>query len=169
MEHNYNILLLGDKKVGKSAYIKRLSTGEFIENYVSDYGLVSDALIFETGLGKINFNLFILNNDKEVLEKHLSSESYKHYTAVIIMHDLTNPESLINAKLWIKDIRNNSNLPIVLCGNKFDSLSAKHLRSLRGLDVNAYYEISAKSNYNFEKPWLWIARYLSNNQDLQFI
>lgn len=29
-----------------------------------------------------------------------------------------------------------------------------------------YYDISAKSNYNFEKPFLWLARKLTGNQGL---
>ena len=32
-----------------------------------------------------------------------------------------------------------------------------------------YYEISAKVNYNFEKPFIWIARKLAGNNDLQFV
>jgi GTP-binding nuclear protein Ran len=32
-----------------------------------------------------------------------------------------------------------------------------------------YYDISAKSNYNFEKPFLWLARKLIGNQNLEFV
>lgn len=32
-----------------------------------------------------------------------------------------------------------------------------------------YYELSAKSNYNFEKPFLWLARKLVGNQSLEFV
>ena len=32
-----------------------------------------------------------------------------------------------------------------------------------------YYDISAKSNYNFEKPFLWLARKLVGNQSLEFV
>lgn len=31
-----------------------------------------------------------------------------------------------------------------------------------------YYDISAKSNYNFEKPFLWLAQKLSHDNTLQF-
>jgi len=31
-----------------------------------------------------------------------------------------------------------------------------------------YYDISAKSNYNFEKPFLWLARKLSGKTNLDF-
>lgn len=32
-----------------------------------------------------------------------------------------------------------------------------------------YYDISAKSNYNFEKPFLWLARKLVGNPQLEFV
>lgn len=32
-----------------------------------------------------------------------------------------------------------------------------------------YYDISAKSNYNFEKPFLWLARKLVGNAGLEFV
>lgn len=31
-----------------------------------------------------------------------------------------------------------------------------------------YFDISAKSNYNFEKPFLWLAKKLSGEQGLEF-
>lgn len=32
-----------------------------------------------------------------------------------------------------------------------------------------YYDISAKSNYNFEKPFLWLARKLVGDMNLEFV
>lgn len=32
-----------------------------------------------------------------------------------------------------------------------------------------YYDISAKSNYNFEKPFLWLARKLVGDPNLDFV
>ena len=32
-----------------------------------------------------------------------------------------------------------------------------------------YYDISAKSNYNFEKPFLWLARRLAGEPNLEFV
>lgn len=55
------------------------------------------------------------------------------------------------------------NIPIVLCGNKVDvknrQVKAKQVTFHRKKNLQ-YYEISAKSNYNFEKPFLYLARKL---------
>jgi hypothetical protein len=61
------------------------------------------------------------------------------------------------------------NIPIVLCGNKVDvkerKVKAKTITFNRKKNLQ-YYDISAKSNYNFEKPFLWLARKLVGNQTL---
>lgn len=60
-------------------------------------------------------------------------------------------------------------VPIVLCGNKVDvkerKVKAKTITFHRKKNLQ-YYDISAKSNYNFEKPFLWLARKLVGNPAL---
>lgn len=61
------------------------------------------------------------------------------------------------------------NIPIVLCGNKVDvkerKVKAKTITFHRKKNLQ-YYDISAKSNYNFEKPFLWLGRKLVGNPGL---
>lgn len=56
------------------------------------------------------------------------------------------------------------NIPIVLCGNKVDvknrQVKPKQVTFHRKKNLQ-YYEISAKSNYNYEKPFLYLARKLT--------
>jgi GTP-binding nuclear protein Ran len=63
-------------------------------------------------------------------------------------------------------------IPIVLCGNKVDvkdrKVKAKAITFHRKKNLQ-YYDISAKSNYNFEKPFLWLARKLVGNSGLEFV
>ena len=63
-------------------------------------------------------------------------------------------------------------MPIVLCGNKVDvkerKVKAKTITFHRKKNLQ-YYDISAKSNYNFEKPFLWLARKLVGNPTLEFV
>lgn len=64
------------------------------------------------------------------------------------------------------------NIPIVLVGNKVDvkerKVKAKSITFHRKKNLQ-YYDISAKSNYNFEKPFLWLARKLVGNPGLEFV
>ena len=70
--------------------------------------------------------------------------------------------ALLNIHLF--DCRVCENIPIVLCGNKVDvknrQVKAKQVTFHRKKNLQ-YYEISAKSNYNFEKPFLYLARKLA--------
>ncbi|KAL1400590.1 hypothetical protein pipiens_007300 [Culex pipiens pipiens] len=63
------------------------------------------------------------------------------------------------------------NIPIVLCGNKVDikdrKVKAKGIVFHRKKNLN--YDISAKSNYNFEKPFLWLARKLVGDPNLELV
>merc|ERR1739838_869286 len=64
------------------------------------------------------------------------------------------------------------NIPIVLCGNKVDvkdrKVKAKSIIFHRKKNLQ-YYDISAKSNYNFGKPFLRLARKLIGDPNLEFV
>merc|ERR1712039_395298 len=78
-----------------------------------------------------------------------------------------------NVPNWHRDIvRVCENIPIVLVGNKVDvkdrQVKAKNIQFHRKRNLQ-YYDLSARSNYNFEKPFLWLARRLTNQGNLQFV
>ena len=78
-----------------------------------------------------------------------------------------------NVPNWYRDlVRVCEGIPIVLCGNKVDvrnrQVRAKTITFHRKKNLQ-YYDISAKSNYNFEKPFLWLARKLCGDNALHFV
>ena len=80
------------------------------------------------------------------------------------MFDITSGISYKSVNRWYSDIRRECPLiPIVLCGNKVDCkdrrVNVSDIDFHRNNNIN-YYDISAKSNFNFEKPFLDIARSL---------
>jgi GTP-binding nuclear protein Ran len=89
------------------------------------------------------------------------------------MFDVTSRITYRSVPNWHRDLtRVCENIPIVLCGNKVEvkdrKVKAKQITFHRKKNLQ-YFEISAKINYNFEKPFLWIARKLAANNDLQFV
>lgn len=89
------------------------------------------------------------------------------------MFDVTSRQTYKNVPNWYRDIvRVCENIPIVLTGNKVDVLEravkAKQITFHRKRNLQ-YYDISAKSNYNFERPFLWLARKLANDNNLAFV
>merc|ERR1711872_465226 len=77
----------------------------------------------------------------------------------------------LTGKTWDL-VRVCENIPIVLCGNKVDikdrKVKAKSIVFHRKKNLQ-YYDVSAKSNYNFEKPFLWLARKLVGDPNLEFV
>jgi GTP-binding nuclear protein Ran len=88
------------------------------------------------------------------------------------MFDVTSRVTYKNVPNWHRDlVRVCQNIPIVLCGNKVDikdrKVKAKQITFHRKKNLQ-YYDISAKSNYNFEKPFLWLARKLCGDPNIEF-
>ena len=81
------------------------------------------------------------------------------------MFDVTSRITYKNVPNWHRDLtRVCENIPIVLCGNKVEvkerKVKTKQINFHRKKNIQ-YYEISAKTNYNFEKPFLYLARKLT--------
>jgi GTP-binding nuclear protein Ran len=92
---------------------------------------------------------------------------------VVFVIDVTSRITYKNVPNWHRDLtRVCENIPIVLCGNKVEikdrKVKAKQITFHRKKNLQ-YYDISAKSNYNFEKPFLWLARKLSGDNALHFV
>ena len=129
-------------------------------------------LTFYTSLGAIIYNCW----DTAGQEKFggLRDGYYVGGKAAIIMFDVTSRITYKSVSVWHRDLtRVCENIPIVLCGNKVDvkdrKVKPKHIVFHRKKPNIQYYDISAKSNYNFEKPFLWITRKLTGNQNVKFV
>lgn len=88
----------------------------------------------------------------------------------IIMFDVTSRVTYKSVPRWYKDVtRVCDNIPLVLVGNKVDvkdrKVKAKQITFHRKRNLQ-YYDVSAKSNYQFEKPFIWILRRISGDKDL---
>ena len=91
----------------------------------------------------------------------------------IIMFDVTSRITYKSVPNWYRDLtRVCENIPIVLCGNKVEvkdrKVKAKQITFHRKKNLQ-YFEISAKVNYNFEKPFIWITRKVAGNNDINFV
>lgn len=167
----FKLILVGDGGVGKTTFVKRHVTGEFEKKYVATLGVEVYPLRFDTNMGRIQFNVW----DTAGQEKFggLRDGYYIQGQCAIIMFDVTARITYRSVPNWHRDLtRVCENIPIVLCGNKVEvkdrKVKAKQVTFHRKKNLQ-YYEISAKVNYNFEKPFLWIARKLAGNNDLQFV
>ncbi|EYU21949.1 hypothetical protein MIMGU_mgv1a011253mg [Erythranthe guttata] len=168
---NFKLVIVGDGGTGKTTFVKRHLTGEFEKKYEPTIGVEVHPLDFFTNCGKIRFYCW----DTAGQEKFggLRDGYYIHGQCAIIMFDVTARLTYKNVPTWHRDLcRVCENIPIVLCGNKVDvknrQVKAKQVTFHRKKNLQ-YYEISAKSNYNFEKPFLYLARKLAGDPSLHFV
>ena len=133
-------------------------------------GVEVNPLPFATNLGPLIFNVW----DTAGQEKYggLRDGYYIGGQAAIIMFDVTARVTYRSVPHWHRDlVRVCESIPIVLCGNKIDckdrKVKPKDIRFHRTKNLQ-YYDISAKSNYNFEKPFLYIIRKLTGNENASF-
>jgi len=167
----FKLVLVGDGGTGKTTFVKRHLTGEFEKKYIAALGVEVHPLAFATNFGQILFDVW----DTAGQEKFggLRDGYYINGQCGIIMFDVTSRITYKNVPNWHRDlVRVCENVPIVLCGNKVDvkerKVKAKTITFHRKKNLQ-YYDISAKSNYNFEKPFLWLARKLVGNPTLEFV
>jgi GTP-binding nuclear protein Ran len=162
---------LGDGGVGKTTFLKRHLTGEFEKKYEATLGVKVHSLLFHTSRGPIKFNCW----DTAGAEKFgsLRDEYYIQGQCAIIMFDATSPINDKNVPNWRRDLtRVCENIPIVICGNKVEIKAQGPSEDdyLPSKEENLqYYGISTKSNYNVEKPFLWLAKKLFGDNQLTFV
>ena len=159
----FKLVLVGDGGVGKTTFVKRHQTGEFEKKYNATIGVEVRPMPFHTNKGLIKFNVWDTAGQEKL--GGLRDGYYIGGQCGIIMFDVTSRITYQNVPKWYKDlVRVCDNIPICLVGNKVDvkdrKVKAKQITFHRKKSLQ-YYDISAKSNYQFEKPFVWLLRKLT--------
>ncbi len=171
---SFKTLLVGDAGVGKTTFLNRHLTGAFDSGHVPTSLSLSVAvhpLKFHTSFGPICFSVW--DTAGQEMFGGLRDGYYIQGQAAIIMFDVTSHFTYRSVPNWHRDIvRVCENVPVVLVGNKVDSkdrrVKPRAITYHRRKNLK-YYEISTKFNYNLEKPFLHLARMLTNQPGLVLV
>ena len=167
----FKVVLIGDGGVGKTTFVKRHQTGEFEKKYIATQGVEVSSITFNTNHGPIKLSLWDTAGQEKL--GGLREGYYIGAHAAILMFDVTTRITYKNIPKWYKDLtRICDNIPIVLVGNKVDQkdrkVKARQITFHRKRNLQ-YFDISAKSNYQYEKPFLWILRTLTGDLNLYLV
>lgn len=92
------------------------------------------------------------------------------------MFDVTDKLSFKSVPNWLRDIATTcgTDIPIIVCGNKVDREMERMVKAKTAVSYTKkkkleYFDLSAKNNYNFEKPFLSLARKLIGFVEINLI
>ena len=168
----FKLVLIGEGGVGKTTFVKRHRTGDFEHKYIPTLGVDVNPLPFHTNYGTLIFDVWDCAGQDKF--GGLRDGYFTEAKGAIIMFDVTSLTTYKAVPSWYGDLVRvcGDDIPIVLCGNKVDVLE----RKVKPRDIHfhrekkcTYFDISAKNNYNYGKPFLILARQLTGHADLEFV
>jgi GTP-binding nuclear protein Ran len=165
---DFKVLVVGDGGVGKTSYMQIHEGERFERKYLPTVGVDVRSLDFHTNEGVIGIHCWDVAGQEKF--GYLRQGYYRDADAAIIMFDVSCMVTYKSVKRWYDEIvAVCGEIPIVLVANKCDvtkrEVSPESVTIHRKMDL-PYYEISVKSNYNWQKPMLWIMGVLIGNPDI---
>lgn len=162
----YEIVLIGDGGVGKTALVDRHMGRKYGHQYSPADGINVIPLQFNTSNGNYILNIW------NIISAPGEQKFFEDADGFIVMFDVTNHYSYIgvfNIATYVKEIGK----PMVICGNKCDLADKPGVMKLKDIDIGTRFDCpfwltSAKTNYNFEKPFMEIIRMVSGQNDITF-
>ncbi|XP_061771453.1 RAB5A, member RAS oncogene family, b isoform X1 [Nerophis ophidion] len=167
----FKLVLLGESAVGKSSLVLRFVKGQFHEFQESTIGaafLTQTVCLDDT---TVKFEIW----DTAGQERYhsLAPMYYRGAQAAIVVYDITNEESFVRAKNWVKELQRQAspNIVIALAGNKADlankrALDFQDAQSYADDNSLLFMETSAKTSMNVNEIFMAIAKKLPKNEPL---
>eukprot|EP01103_Thecamoeba_quadrilineata_P010317 TRINITY_DN218_c0_g1_i1.p1 TRINITY_DN218_c0_g1~~TRINITY_DN218_c0_g1_i1.p1 ORF type:complete len:208 (-),score=33.93 TRINITY_DN218_c0_g1_i1:135-728(-) len=152
----YKVLLIGDSGVGKSCLLLRFVDDTFTDGYISTIG--------------VDFKIKTIKHDGKVIKlqiwdtagqerfRTITSSYYRGAHGIIVVFDLTEPQTFDHVQLWIKEIDRYSSNTVtkLLIGNKCDQAKAVEPESINRYVEEIkipYVEASAKQAINVSQAF----------------
>jgi len=175
----FKILLVGDQCIGKETLVKTLFPQGLawpIEkrciHAVSGLRVDVHRLCSKTNRGYIILNVWVLHFHRFEtvgLFTEFLDEVYHGAQGAILMFDVTSRCTYKKIPLFYRDLQRGCGnaLPMYLCGNQVDvrdrKVKARQITFHRKTGLE-YCDISAKTMFHVERPFLWMVRKLSDDK-----
>ncbi|QEE16551.1 Rab family GTPase [Promethearchaeum syntrophicum] len=157
-EFAFKTIIIGDPGVGKTSMILQFTDRAFRRSYIPTIGAnITEKTI---ALNNTTFQMILWDLAGQSKFQKIRSLYYNGAQCVIIVFDLTKPETFDNIKNWYSDVKSNfsnfDEIQIVMCGNKCDltediQISHEEALSLANELNIGYLETSARIGKNIDK------------------
>eukprot|EP01121_Diplochlamys_sp_Union-15-3_P006216 TRINITY_DN16713_c0_g1_i2.p1 TRINITY_DN16713_c0_g1~~TRINITY_DN16713_c0_g1_i2.p1 ORF type:complete len:203 (-),score=25.63 TRINITY_DN16713_c0_g1_i2:31-639(-) len=167
---SYKVVLIGDSGVGKSSLISQFVDKMFTE------GFAMTTIDRRTGKVLIGSNIEVKMEiwDTAGQERYrtITSSFYNEANGVMVVYDITNPESFDNVPRWLQELERYapSEIPKIIIGNKVDLEADRKVTSQQGKKFATedcevpHIETSAKENTNVTAAFEMLAKILHNSK-----
>ncbi|CAN6863123.1 unnamed protein product [Brassica oleracea var. botrytis] len=176
---NYKLVFLGDQAVGKTSIITCFMYGNFDTNYQATIGIdfLSKTMRHEDTTFRLQlcllsmFWLCVMDTAGQERFKSLIPSYIRDSSVAVIVYDVANKQSFINASKWIEDVRaeRSNQVIIALVGNKTDLVHRRQVSIEEGdnkaRELGALFiETSAKAGFNIKPLFCKIASALQGTE-----
>jgi len=163
---HYKVVVLGETSVGKSSIVSRFTRDEFFDFQEPTIGAA-----FQTKSIHIDNDCIVKMEfwDTAGQERYrsLAPMYYRGAKAAFIVYDITNKDSLKNAKFWIREVteKGEPGCILVLLGNKLDipnrQIEYEEVSSFIETSNIMFSEVSAKTGENINNIMTDVAKELA--------
>ena len=143
----FKVVLFGGAKSGKTAFLKRFITGEFQSTYVPTVGVEVYSIVLDTTHGQVRLNIWDVPGD----QKFAGLRSGSYIAADAAVYFKKDPLETTYLKEFLEI---NPDVPVV------NVTSFSDMKKVTSTNQLPFYSVSAKSNDNFDKPFMYLMREL---------
>lgn len=165
----FNIMIIGDERVGKTSILLR----HFNKTYFEDRKTTIGVEYFEKTVHDKGKKFLVKLWDTAGQEKFasLAKSYYQRAHGIILACAVDDLNSFKNLKKWIRSIKDNTtdkNIKLIILANKVDLRNERVVSEIdirnkaKELGIN-YFETSAKENINIDEAFDYIIKEVVNN------
>jgi small GTP-binding protein len=154
-------IIIGDSGVGKSSLLYRFSDQDWNPHYIATIGVDFKVMTFERS-GKV-VKLQLWDTAGQERFRTITHTYYRGTHSIMLVFDVTNPETFENVATWMKDVRKFGvdGCPMILVANKTDCADKRLVSREQGEALAAqigckYAETSAKDNVQVEEAFTFL-------------
>ena len=150
----YNLIFLGDQRVGKSCILNRFVNDTFSEEKKYEATMGLDSGKKDVQIDNQNIRLLLYDATGQEKFRSLIPMYTKDANIILLVYDVTSEESFIHLSDWLKDLTNIKKEDVIFAvvGNKRDlndriEISAEEGKKFAERQDFIFAEVSAKTGY----------------------
>ena len=161
-DYLFKLIIIGDSGIGKSCLLNRFADDAYTDSYISTIGVDFKIRTLEID-GRV-VKLQIWDTAGQERFRTITSSYYRGAHGIMLVYDITNPESFTNLNQWLNEVEAYAKDDIrkILIGTKSDLADKRKVAFADALEYAKshgmeYVETSAKTALNIELAFTSLA------------